>query len=35
MSLYIAIILGVVEVALIAILVVMQNLKDEESWKEN
>ena len=35
MSLPVAIILAIVEVALIAILVVMQNLKDEESWKEN
>jgi hypothetical protein len=34
MSLLVAIILGIVEVALIAILIVMQNLKDEESWKE-
>jgi len=35
MSLPVAIILGIVEVALIAILILMQNLKDEESWKEN
>ena len=35
MSLPIAIILSILEVALIAILVVMQNLKDEENWKEN
>jgi len=35
MSLPVAIILGIVEVALIAILIVMQNIKDEESWKEN
>ena len=35
MSLPVAIILGTVEVALIAILIVMQNIKDEESWKEN
>jgi len=35
MSLPIAIILSILEVALIAILVVMQNLKDEETWKEN
>ena len=34
MSLLVAIILGIVEVALIAILIVMQNLNDEESWKE-
>lgn len=31
----VAIILGILELALIAILVVMQNLKDEESWKKN
>ena len=31
----VAIILGILEVALIAILVVMQNLKDEENWTEN
>lgn len=35
MSSLVAIIFGIVEVALIAILVVMQNIKDEESWKEN
>lgn len=35
MSLPVAIILGIVEVTLIAILVAMQNLKDEETWKEN
>ena len=35
MSLPVAIILGILEVALIAILVAMQNLKDEETWKEN
>jgi hypothetical protein len=35
MSLSFAIILGIVELALIAILLLMQNLKDEESWKEN
>ena len=35
MSLPVAIILGILEVALIAILVVMQSLKDEENWTEN
>ena len=35
MSLPVAIILGILEVALIAILVVMQNQKDEENWKES
>ena len=35
MSLSFAIILGIVELALIAILIFMQNLKDEEGWKEN
>ena len=33
MSPTVAIILGIVEVALILLFVVMQNLKDEESWK--
>ena len=35
MSLSFAIILGIVELALIAILLLMQNIKDEESWNEN
>jgi len=33
MSLPVAIILGIVETALIALLFIMQNLKDEETWK--
>jgi len=33
MSPTVAIILGIVEVALIALLLVMQNLKEEENWK--
>ena len=33
MSPSVAIILGIVEVALIVLLVVMQNLKEEENWK--
>jgi hypothetical protein len=33
MSLPVVIILAIVEVALIALLFVMQNLKDEENWK--
>ncbi len=35
MNTSIAIILGIVEIALIVILLVMQNIKEEESWKEN
>jgi hypothetical protein len=33
MSPTVAIILGIVEVALIFLFVLMQNLKDEENWK--
>jgi hypothetical protein len=33
MSQSVAIILGIVEVALIVLLLVMQNLKEEENWK--
>jgi hypothetical protein len=33
MSPTVAIILGIVEVALIVLFVVMQNLKEEENWK--
>jgi len=33
MSPTVAIILGIVAVALIVLLVVMQNLKEEENWK--
>ena len=33
MSPTVAIILGIVEVALIVLLVVMQNLKEEENWE--
>jgi len=33
MSPSVAIILGIVEVALIVLFVVMQNLKEEENWK--
>jgi len=33
MSPVVAIILGIVEFALIVLLVVMQNLKEEENWK--
>ena len=33
MSQSVAIILGIVEFALIVLLVVMQNIKEEENWK--
>jgi len=33
MSPSVAIILGIIEVALIVLLLVMQNLKEEENWK--
>jgi len=35
MSPPVVIILGIAEAALIVLLFVMQNLKDEENWKQN